>query len=61
MTQDFKNWVMKVKLAMVENGLTQSKLAKLIKVTPPVISDLFNYGKGSEELKKKINVVLGLK
>lgn len=49
-----------IKIAMIEHELNQKQLAKLIGVTPPVISDLLLYGKGSNKTLKKIAIALDL-
>ena len=56
MTPELKAWITKVKYELLKQGLNQSKLAFGIGVSKPVISDLFNYGKGSDDVKKKINI-----
>lgn len=61
MTSELKKWILKVKVAMLHENMNQAELAALIGVTPPVISDLFRYGKASEKVKNKINVVLNIK
>lgn len=60
MTPELQAWILQVKYELVKKGLNQSKLAYAVGVSKPVISDLFNYGKGSEEVKRKINIFLNI-
>lgn len=61
MTPELKAWITQVKYELLKQGLNQSKLAFGIGVSKPVISDLFNYGKGSQKLITSINKFLGIK
>ena len=59
MTPELQEWICKVELA--RKNLTRTKLAYGIGVSKPVISDLLNYGKGSQNVIHKINAFLGIK
>jgi predicted XRE-type DNA-binding protein len=61
MTPELKIWIGKVKVELARQDLNQSKLAKALGVSRPLISDLFNYGKGSQKLITSINKFLGIK
>ena len=61
MTPELQEWICKVRVELARKNLTRTKLAYGIGVSKPVISDLLNYGKGSQNLIHKINAFLGIK
>ena len=56
MTPELQEWICKVRVE-----LARKKLAHGIGVSKPVISDLLNYGKGSQKVINKINAFLNIK
>ena len=61
MTPELQEWICKVRVELARKNLTRSKLAYGIRVSKPVISDLLNYGKGSQKVINKINAFLNIK
>lgn len=52
--------VKRIKIGMIDKDMNQSELAKIVGVKPPTISNLFNYEQGSNNLIKKIAIVLDI-
>lgn len=55
MSQQHKKWIEIVKEKIKNRGWSQTDLAIVIGVSPSAITQLFKYGKGSDDLKLRIN------
>lgn len=60
MSQQHQLWIDEVKAKLREKQWTQSDLAQVANVTPTAVSEMFKYGKGSNELKLKISKLLNI-
>ena len=55
MSQQHKKWIEIVKEKIKNRGWSQTDLAIVIGVSPSAITQLFKDGKGSDDLKLRIN------
>ena len=55
MSQQHKKWIEIVKEKIKNRGWSQTDLAIVIGVSPSAITQLFKNGKGSDDLKLRIN------
>ena len=55
MSQQHKEWIEIVKEKIKNRGWSQTDLAIVIGVSPSAITQLFKAGKGSDDLKLRIN------
>ena len=55
MSQQHKKWIEIVKEKIKNRGWSQTDLAIVIGVSPSAITQLFRDGKGSDDLKLRIN------
>lgn len=55
MSQQYKKWIEIVKEKIKNRGWSQTDLAIVIGVSPSAITQLFKDGKGSDDLKLRIN------
>jgi hypothetical protein len=55
MSQQHRKWIELVKEQIKKRGWSQTDLAIVVGVSPSAITQQFNVGKGSDELKLRIN------
>lgn len=53
-------WALEVKNKMKEKGWNNTDLAQIVGVSRATISEMFKYGKGSDELKLRVSRNLGV-
>ncbi|MCW6665448.1 helix-turn-helix transcriptional regulator [Aerococcaceae bacterium NML191219] len=61
MSEQHKTWAQEAKEKMKEKGWRNADLAKIFDVSRTTISELFKYGKGSDNLKRQVSRRLGVK
>lgn len=58
MSKELKEIKALIKTRLIELDMKQSELAKSVNVSSSVISELLNYGKGSDNVKQNVATVL---
>lgn len=55
MSQQHRKWIELVEEELHKHGWTRSDLATVVGVSPSMITQMFKNGKGSDDLKLRIN------